>query len=695
MARSQGRPRAASTSSLEDSEVVDNQGTTTSSRATRKAKAKAGEAWADLKPRARRKKSPNESRGGPDPDGTTAVSPPKITVKASKYRAPVMDSDAEDSDPENNAEDLYSAARVKSKSESSQGKDRHEPTTPGSNMGKTNTLPERSKKAAASVGSEGSGPSGDSGSDSDSKASGDDDDDQAAQDEDDDCDLQQLESNPRALKAQFDAEEPEWVEPDHSDNDRPSLKRRSNSGPAASRPTQPRVSPPLNTPVHTTSRSKKRVITSDASEDEYPRPQSRQTVDKVSREIAASKPVKKKAKSDNGPALHKTHPERTARARDDQRHATRKHGSSNTESAARATADTTSKKLTHLRLPAGNSDAPKRKREKPREDVEWARSDSDSPAKKRQRKTRAAQEPDDSDDDSSSSDSSDPDGSDDDDSIELVLSKNGGRLKLKKQRPRVAQVARRAVDNIQANVCLTNAFPDGAEKTTDFARKALLKAAKDLGDQEIVRRLKRDGPYCKKLTSIPVQRIPNFRGKVKRVTDAIAGNVYNLRPGDVQNVNFLQEGIRHIFPNNPAQQTVDGTKPYGIPVFAQVLRNAFFRDERSFGYRVVDRFESSLADEPNEKEIPAAMLALVSTALYASIGDYRNIHYKAGEFKANLFLDVYRQNMQTLSELKAERPRNYHNLMHNLYTEVCVLSGAPDARLPVKSFLNLKDMADE
>ncbi|KAI0716909.1 hypothetical protein C8Q76DRAFT_795146 [Earliella scabrosa] len=562
MARSQGRPRAASTSSLEDSEVVDNQGTTTSSRATRKAKAKAGEAWADLKPRARQKKSPTESRGGPDPDGTTAVSPPKITVKASKYRAPVMDSDAEDSDPENNAEDLYSAARVKSKSESSQGKKHHEPTTPGPNMGKTNTvktLPERSKKAAASVGSEGSGPSGDSGSDSDSKASGDDDDDEAAQDEDDDSDLQQLESNPRALKAQFDAEEPEWVEPDHSDNDRPSLKRRSESGPAASRPTQPRVSPPLNSPVHTASRSKKRVIMSDASEDEYSRPH----------------------------------------------------------------------------------------------------------------------------------------GSDDDDSIELVLSKNGGRLKLKKQRPRVAQVARRAVDNIQASVCLTNAFPDGAEKTTDFARKALVKAAKDLGDQEIVRRLKRDAPYCKKLTSIPVQRIPNFRGKVKRVTDAIAGNVYNLRPGEVQNVNFLQEGLRHIFPINPAQQSVDGTKPYGIPVFAQVLRNAFFRDERSFGYRVVDRFESSLADQPDEKEIPAAMLALVSTALYASIGDYRNVHYKAGEFKANLFLDAYRQNMQTLSELKAERPRNYHNLMHNLYTEVCVLSGAPDARVPVKSFLNLKDMADE
>ncbi|KAI0741215.1 hypothetical protein C8Q76DRAFT_689806 [Earliella scabrosa] len=380
--------------------------------------------------------------------------------------------------------------------------------------------------------------------------------------------------------------------------------------------------------------------------------------------------------------LHKTHPERTGQ--DNHCHAACNCGSPTTESAACACADTTSKKLTwsadQMQL-AGNSEAPKRKRKKPHEDIEWALSNSNLAPKKCQCKTRTAQKPGNSDNDSSSSDSSDPDGSDNDDSIELVLSKNGRRLKLKKWRPCVAQVTHHAVENIQANVCLTNTFPDGAEKTTDFAHKALLKAAKDLRDQKIM--------HC------PSQRIPNFHGKVKRIMDAMAGNVYNLHPGDVQNVNSLQEGLCHIYPINAAQQLVDGTKPYGLPVFAQVLHNVFFHDEWSFEYRVVNRFESSLADEPNENEIPSVMLALVSTALYASVGDYWKVHYKAGKFKANLFLNTYHQNMQILSDLKVERPRNYHNLLHKLHTEVCILSGAPNAQLPVKSFLNLKVMADE
>lgn len=44
------------------------------------------------------------------------------------------------------------------------------------------------------------------------------------------------------------------------------------------------------------------------------------------------------------------------------------------------------------------------------------------------------------------------------------------------------------------------------------------------------------------------QRISNFRGKVKKITNSVAGTVFNLRPGDVTKVNWLQEGIRFIFP---------------------------------------------------------------------------------------------------------------------------------------------------
>ena len=78
------------------------------------------------------------------------------------------------------------------------------------------------------------------------------------------------------------------------------------------------------------------------------------------------------------------------------------------------------------------------------------------------------------------------------------------------------------------------------------------------------------------------------------------------------------------------------------------------------------------------------MLALVATAvcllyvswlsssthkllqLYASIEDYKNLQYDAGEFKANLFIDAYRLNIETLSDIKTNNLPAYHALMHGL-----------------------------
>ncbi len=96
----------------------------------------------------------------------------------------------------------------------------------------------------------------------------------------------------------------------------------------------------------------------------------------------------------------------------------------------------------------------------------------------------------------SASDDSDNDG------IELVLRKHGGRLKLKKQRPRVRHVAKQAIEDMLINVCTVNAYPDGPDKTNEFAQSSLRRSAKALGDMDIARRLKHDDKYWKKLATI-------------------------------------------------------------------------------------------------------------------------------------------------------------------------------------------------
>lgn len=57
-------------------------------------------------------------------------------------------------------------------------------------------------------------------------------------------------------------------------------------------------------------------------------------------------------------------------------------------------------------------------------------------------------------------------------------------------------------------------------------------------------------------------------------------------------------------------------KPYQHPVVASIVREAFFKGSKSFASRNPDVFTSSLPSR-DEKEIPAAMLALVGTAVGA------------------------------------------------------------------------------
>lgn len=99
--------------------------------------------------------------------------------------------------------------------------------------------------------------------------------------------------------------------------------------------------------------------------------------------------------------------------------------------------------------------------------------------------------------DSDSDSTSDGQSDSNSDNIDLVIPRGGGRPKLKKQPRRVRLVAKLAIDDILANVCLTNAYPDGPEMVSDFGRGALIRSARSLNDKAIVQRLKQSDAYWK------------------------------------------------------------------------------------------------------------------------------------------------------------------------------------------------------
>ncbi|KAI0353816.1 hypothetical protein OH77DRAFT_1590904 [Trametes cingulata] len=295
------------------------------------------------------------------------------------------------------------------------------------------------------------------------------------------------------------------------------------------------------------------------------------------------------------------------------------------------------------------------------------------------------------------SDASPSDSDTSDSGIEIVFPERG-KLKLDHQHRRVRRVVQRAIFSTLADVALKNAFPDGLQKHGKVVYRALLKAAADFGYGDIVKRLKKQDQYAAELSKIasPVQRIPTFRGHVRKVAEGQPATAFGLTFGDKEKGDWLQHGRRYIYPFSYENNTIESHKPYSPPVFVETLRAAFFKRPNSLGFKISDRFESTLPEKPDEKEIPAAMLALVATTLHAAIQDCKQGYTAPRDFTTNEYWGVYKDHIQELSTIRMAGPVQYHVLMHSLWRQISDPLGARGRAGPTgTSFLNVQDMARE
>ncbi|CDO72218.1 hypothetical protein BN946_scf184970.g70 [Trametes cinnabarina] len=257
-----------------------------------------------------------------------------------------------------------------------------------------------------------------------------------------------------------------------------------------------------------------------------------------------------------------------------------------------------------------------------------------------------------------------------DERIDLVYNNGLGKLGKLKQHPRVRRTLGMAIAECQMNILTKTAFPEGTGKYNVVARYALTQAAERLGYTQLVKRLKTDDEYAMALASIPVNRIPLFRSKAKDVVKATVKTVYNLKAGDEPHVNWLQHGCRYIYPHQ-YEDKFDGENAYRLSIFADGIQAAYFSSPKSFGWKITKRFTSSLPDKPDELEIPAPLLALISTAVFAVIEEHRSARCEAIDFTTNAFSKAYERNMKILNSIRAEDPDEYHNLTHGLYEAIC------------------------
>ncbi|KAH9933676.1 uncharacterized protein BXZ73DRAFT_101061 [Epithele typhae] len=269
------------------------------------------------------------------------------------------------------------------------------------------------------------------------------------------------------------------------------------------------------------------------------------------------------------------------------------------------------------------------------------------------------------------------------------------KLPLTKQPPRLRQLLDAANKEALKFILFTNTFPAGPEKNGIIIHQILIKCAESLDDTQLAKMIKRDMEYSDHLVSVPSQRISLLRKDVKEAAQAHdVGVVFGVKAEDIIKILWLQAEDRFVYPCDFENDHVS-SKLFTNPLWASLLRICFFQKSRLLGNVFNNLMSSSLPSKPDEKEIPAPMLALIATAVYYALDDLRLS--ESPNFSTDSYACKYRDIIGILSDLRDEGPNQYHTLMHRLYNKA--QSSRPTASSSAKTgpsrrnkFLNIAAM---
>ncbi|KAH8979863.1 hypothetical protein EDB86DRAFT_2835669 [Lactarius hatsudake] len=265
---------------------------------------------------------------------------------------------------------------------------------------------------------------------------------------------------------------------------------------------------------------------------------------------------------------------------------------------------------------------------------------------------------------------------------DLVFVGNTTKIMLTSQCPLIRAVVQDAIENLQASILFINAFPD-VTVTFTLTKDALITATENHGQGGgiVQHRLQVDDEYLTKLISLAHAWIPIFRGEVKERCNAISvASIIAI--GSVTDISRLirkqLSNYTYIFPGAPGNMGITGlvrtSLPYRNAQIITVIRDLYFMGE----------------DGVERQEVPMPMVALVATALYATLYEWRGGEQQITEFSANAYMDAYLANMNTLRHILNHRERAFHTMMSDIYTQASAIAVAlvPLSTIPIAN-LNL------
>ncbi|KAH8978804.1 hypothetical protein EDB86DRAFT_3090016 [Lactarius hatsudake] len=261
------------------------------------------------------------------------------------------------------------------------------------------------------------------------------------------------------------------------------------------------------------------------------------------------------------------------------------------------------------------------------------------------------------------------------------------------QHPLIRAIVQDAIENLRASILFVNTFPDATVAFT-LTKDALITATENHGHGGgiVQRRLQVDDEYLTKLISL----IPIFRGEVKDWCNAVSVAPI-IAIGSVTDISRLirkqLSNYTYIFPGAPGNMGITGlvrtSLPYRNARIITVIRDLYFMGGlTSFVSRFHHLFTLHRGEDGVEhREVPMPMVALVATALYATLYEWRGGEQQTTEFSANAYMDAYLANMNTLKHILNHQARAFHIMMSDIYTQArqCYSGGTGGGTVPLST----------
>ncbi|THU78560.1 hypothetical protein K435DRAFT_973484 [Dendrothele bispora CBS 962.96] len=251
-------------------------------------------------------------------------------------------------------------------------------------------------------------------------------------------------------------------------------------------------------------------------------------------------------------------------------------------------------------------------------------------------------------------------------------------IKKENQPPILAKVMKESISIAIGLFLFRNAFPTPEEAHT-MVDLSLTTACTKLKQPHVLNRIQQEEEYRDFLIAYIMGRVSSMRGDVKKIAIAVVPGLYEfvkLAPNDrAMLVKGLVDRQAYIFPlNNPMQPTSwRSSEPYRHPAILEVIKQSFFQGSKSYGKQYDINFTSS-SENDDAKEIPMAMLALASVAVFAALREWLGGERASEDFSGSLMTDEYQYLIDICNKkiigARGRGREKYHNLTARLYREV-------------------------